>query len=61
MPNGRWPFVLLSTRLSEVRGFSDLLAEFYGGLPASGLPAGLRVVALANKPSQDFQAFQVRG
>jgi hypothetical protein len=59
MPNGRWPFVLLSTRLSEVRGFSDLLTEFFSELPASGLPAGLRMLVLANKPSLEFKAFQV--
>jgi hypothetical protein len=51
--------VLLSTRLSEVRGFSDLTSEFFAELPASALPPGLRLTVLANKPSQEFKAFQV--
>ncbi len=55
------PHVLLSTRLSEVRGFSDLTAEFFAELPTSALPQGLRLTVLANKPSQEFRAFQVGG
>lgn len=61
LPSGRVPHVLLSTRLSEVRGFSDLTAEFFAELPASALPRGLRLTVLANKPSQEFRAFQVGG
>lgn len=53
------PFVLLSTRLTEVRAFSDLFAEFQQALGATSLfPKNTKIVALCNRPSFEFSAFQ---
>jgi len=53
------PFILLSTRLTEVRAFSDLFAEFQQALGTTALfPLGTKVVTLCNRPSFEFSAFQ---
>ena len=53
------PFVLLSTRLTEVRAFSDMFAEFQQALGSSSqFPMGTKIVALCNRPSFEFTAFQ---
>lgn len=53
------PFVLLSTRLIEVRAFSDLYAEFQQALGTTTLfPKDTKIVALCNRPSFEFSAFQ---
>lgn len=53
------PFVLLSTRLTEVRAFSDLFAEFQQALGSTTLfPKTTKIVALCNRPSFEFSAFQ---
>ena len=53
------PFVLLSTRLIEVRAFSDLFAEFQQALGTTTLfPKDTKIVALCNRPSFEFSAFQ---
>lgn len=62
LPDGRWrskPFVLLSTRLIEVRAFSDFLSEFTSALGGSPrLPATTKLVALGARPGFEFTAFQ---
>ena len=59
---GEWrgkPFVLLSTRLTEVRAFSDLFAEFTQALGTSTrFPKTTKIVVLCNRPSFEFSAFQ---
>ena len=53
------PFVLLSTRLTEVRAFSDFFSEFQQALGAySRFPRATKLVALCNRPSYEFSAFQ---
>ena len=53
------PFVLLSTRLTEVRAFSALFAEFQQALGVTSLfPKTTKIVALCNRPSFEFSAFQ---
>ena len=53
------PFVLLSTRLTEVRAFSDFFAEFQQALGASSrFPRATKLMALCNRPSFEFSAFQ---
>ena len=53
------PFVLLSTRLTEVRAFSDFFAEFQQALGSTSLfPKNTKIVALCNRPSFEFSAFQ---
>lgn len=57
------PFVLLSTRLTEVRAFSDFFSEFTQALgqhPAAKLPRNTALVVLCNRPSYEFTAFQVK-
>ncbi|KAL3142086.1 hypothetical protein ABBQ32_004709 [Trebouxia sp. C0010 RCD-2024] len=58
MPDKHMPTVLASTRLTEVRGFSDFCSEFFQALEESGLPKKLRMVVMCNKPSFEFRAFQ---
>ena len=60
VPDKRTPMVLMSTRLTEVRGFSDFFSEFYHALEDSRMPRNLRLTVLCNKPSFEFKAFQVR-
>jgi len=51
--------VLLSTRLIEVRAFSDLYAEFQQALGTTSLfPKDTKIVALCNRPTFEFSAFQ---
>lgn len=52
------PFILLSTRLSEVRAFSDFHAEFQQALRQSLFAATTKLVVLCNRPSFEFTAFQ---
>lgn len=53
------PFVLLSTRLTEVRAFSDFFAEFQQALSSSSkFTTSTKLVALCNRPSFEFSAFQ---
>lgn len=52
--------VLLSTRLTEIRAFSDLFAEFRAALEETGFPSNTKMVVLCNRPSYEFVAFQVR-
>ena len=52
------PFVLLSARLTEVRAFSDLFAEFQQALGSARFPSNTKLVALCNRPSFEFTAFQ---
>ncbi|KAL4448241.1 hypothetical protein ABPG75_005460 [Micractinium tetrahymenae] len=61
MPSGDWrsPMVLLSTRLTEVRAFSDFYSEFQQALRHSPLfPANTKMLVLCNRPSYEFGAFQ---
>lgn len=58
LPDWRAPCVVLSTRLTEVRAFSDFFSEFKGALAASHLPASTKLVVLCNRPSYEFSAFQ---
>lgn len=53
------PFVLLSTRLTEVRAFSDFFAEYRQALGSSSrFPRTTKLMALCNRPSFEFSAFQ---
>lgn len=54
------PFILLSTRLIEVRAFSDFLSEFGAALGAAPgrFASNTKLVALCNRPSFEFGAFQ---
>lgn len=52
--------VLLSTRLTEIRAFSDLFAEFQAALEESALPLSTKMVFLCNRPTYEFIAFQVQ-
>ena len=66
LPDRRSPAVLVSSRLSDVRGFSDFLAEFYAtaarkgaaGVNGSSRPRGTRLVVLTGKPDFEFRALQ---
>ena len=52
LPDWRTPMVLLSTRLTEVRAFSDFFAEFQQSLASSSLlPRNTRMVVLCSRPS----------
>ena len=54
------PVVLMSTRLTEIRAFSDLFSEFRASLEESGLPLNTKLLVLCNRPSYEFVAFQAR-
>ncbi|PRW44899.1 Potassium channel subfamily T member 2 isoform A [Chlorella sorokiniana] len=61
VPSGDWrsPMVLLSTRLTEVRAFSDFYYEFQQGLKMSPqFPSNTKMLVLCNRPSYEFGAFQ---
>ena len=63
LPDRRSPAVLVSSRLSDVRGFSDFLAEFYATAArkssgSASLPRGTRLVVLTGKPDFEFRALQ---
>lgn len=50
----------MSTRLTEIRAFSDLFSEFRASLEESGLPLNTKLLVLCNRPSYEFVAFQAR-
>lgn len=50
----------MSTRLTEIRAFSDLFSEFRASLEESGLPLNTKLLVLCNRPSYEFVAFQER-
>ena len=53
------PCVLVSARLSDVRGFSDFLLEFFAAARRSDtLPRRTRMVVLNGKPDFEFRALQ---
>ncbi|KAK9808990.1 hypothetical protein WJX72_007481 [[Myrmecia] bisecta] len=58
LPDKGMHTVLVSTSLTEVRGFSDFFSEFFKALEESTLPKRLRMLVLGNKPSFEFRAFQ---
>lgn len=51
--------VLVGTRLSEVRGFSDFFSEFFTALRKAHFPPNLRMVVLCTRPNYELHAFQV--
>ena len=51
--------VLVGTRLSEVRGFSDFFSEFFTALRKPHFAPNLRMVVLCTKPTYELRAFQV--
>jgi hypothetical protein len=55
------PFVLVSARLSDVRGFSDFLLEFFAAARRAGLPRNTRMVVLGGRSATpfEFSALQV--
>ncbi len=52
------PMVLVGTRLSEVRGFSDFFSEFFTALRKVHFPPNLRMVVLCTRPNYELRAFQ---
>ncbi|GLI58482.1 hypothetical protein VaNZ11_000187 [Volvox africanus] len=53
------PVVLLSSRLTEVRGFADLTEEFFHQVQHQHfVPHDVHLMVLGNKPSYEFVAFQ---
>lgn len=58
LPRGHWPHLVLSSRLSDVRGFSDFFIEFLAEAHRQGLAPTLRMVVISNRPSFEFRAFQ---
>ncbi|GAB4817363.1 hypothetical protein N2152v2_004409 [Parachlorella kessleri] len=58
LPDWRTPIVLLSSRLAEVRAFSDLYSEFQAALKYSAFPRNTKMVVLCGRPSFEFRAFQ---
>ena len=52
------PFILLSTRLTEVRAFGDFYSEFQQALRQSLFASTTKLVVLCNRPSFEFGAFQ---
>ncbi|GIM15032.1 hypothetical protein Vretimale_17907, partial [Volvox reticuliferus] len=53
------PVVLLSSRLTEVRGFADLTEEFFHQVQHQRfVPHDVHLMVLGNKPSYEFVAFQ---
>eukprot|EP00884_Botryococcus_braunii_P010005 jgi/Botrbrau1/19005/Bobra.0100s0039.1 len=58
VPDGKAPTVLVSTQLSDVRGFADFFTEFFQALKKSSMPTATRMVGLCNRPNYEFRAFQ---
>ncbi|BDA48910.1 probable potassium channel subfamily T member 2 at N-terminal half [Coccomyxa sp. Obi] len=58
LPGPRTPMVLVGTRLSEVRGFSDFFSEFFTALRKVHFPPNLRMVVLCTRPNYELRAFQ---
>ncbi len=52
--------ILVGTRLTEVRGFSDFFSEFFTALRKTQFPPNMRMVVLCNRPNYELRAFQVR-
>ena len=50
--------VLVSTRLSDVRGFSDFLMEIFSAAARGGLPRTTRMVVLGGRAPFEFRALQ---
>ena len=59
IPKPAAPMVLVGTRLSEVRGFSDFFSEFFTALRKPHFAPNLRMVVLCTKPTYELRAFQV--
>ena len=59
MPSAKQSMVLVGTRLSEVRGFSDFFSEFFTALRKAHFPPNMRMVVLCNRPNYELRAFQV--
>ena len=51
--------ILVNTRLTEVRGFSDFFSEFFTALRKAQFPPNMRMVVLCNRPNYELRAFQV--
>ena len=60
MPSAKQSMVLVGTRLSEVRGFSDFFSEFFTALRKAHFPPNMRMVVLCNRPNYELRAFQVQ-
>ena len=60
MPSAKQSMVLVGTRLSEVRGFSDFFSEFFTALRKAHFPPNMRMVVLCNRPDYELRAFQVQ-
>ncbi len=59
MPGAKQSMILVATRLSEVRGFSDFFSEFFTALRKTQFPPNMRMVVLCNRPNYELRAFQV--
>jgi hypothetical protein len=60
IPGPSQAMVLVGTRLSEVRGFSDFFSEFFTALRrGQAASAALRMVVLCSRPNYELRAFQV--
>lgn len=60
MPGAKQSMILVGTRLTEVRGFSDFFSEFFTALRKTQFPPNMRMVVLCNRPNYELRAFQVR-
>ena len=60
IPGPQQAMVLVGTRLSEVRGFSDFFSEFFTALRRGPSAAAPRMVVLCSRPNYELRAFQVR-
>ncbi|KAK9826205.1 hypothetical protein WJX81_007538 [Elliptochloris bilobata] len=58
LPEYNEAVVLVSTRLSEVRGFSDFFTEFQTALLKTRMPRRVRMVVLCSRPNYELRAFQ---
>lgn len=59
MPGAKQSMILVGTRLTEVRGFSDFFSEFFTALRKTQFPPNMRMVVLCNRPNYELRAFQV--
>ena len=60
MPGAKQSMILVASRLTEVRGFSDFFSEFFTALRKTQFPPNMRMVVLCNRPNYELRAFQVR-
>ena len=58
LPSRGEPAVVVSARLSDVRGFSDFLLEFFAAASRGGLPRTTRMVVLGGRAPFEFRALQ---